>query len=191
MRAFTVLATLACALIPIAGCSQQDDKIDITPLPTVAAPPYLCGHVPLHAVEQMTGLRNPLAEGSFDLTSGEGLGDGSCGIYQPTGERRKVLDVVLIAYGTPDRVKEEIDAGAKPLPQIMPSAEGYYRATQVNDYSGATAVLVRGKAMLVVDMTQGGEGRNHEADVVALMKLLAPRLITDASLPSPSPEKGS
>ncbi|MEV5407547.1 hypothetical protein AB0K60_01745 [Thermopolyspora sp. NPDC052614] len=91
-------------------------------------------------------------------------------------------------------MKEELDQGAKRLPAIMPGGDGYYAAKEFDDkHASAVAVLIRDKAMLVVDIIQGANGRDHEADAVALMKLIAPRLMTDKSAPTPSPtaEKGA
>lgn len=183
-RAFTVVGALALALI--SGCGRADEKVDTTPLPATAAPPYICDHVPLRAAEQMTGLRSPLTKGSFDLASGDGYGNGWCGVYEAEGDRSKVLEVVLLSSGDPRRVQEELRHGAKRLPEIVPGGDGYYRATQFAEHAGAVAVLIRDKSMLVVNVDRGAKGRDHEADVVAMMKLVAPRLITDKSAPAAS-----
>ncbi|WP_204286746.1 hypothetical protein [Microbispora amethystogenes] len=39
----------------------------------------------------------------------------------------------------------------------------------------------------MIQLEIGAEGRDNAADVVALMKLIAPKLITDASAASSSP----
>ncbi|SEN11178.1 hypothetical protein SAMN05660976_06818 [Nonomuraea pusilla] len=47
-------------------------------------------------------------------------------------------------------------------------------------------MLVRGDDLLIVELVQGVKGRDSMADVVALMKLVAPKLILDVR---PSPKK--
>src|SRR5690606_1068372 len=111
-----VVGVIALSLV---GCTSEEKlpvAVDTTPLPTVAAPPYLCDHVPLRAVELMTGVRQPAAFGDFNLSFGDGTGIGSCHIYQPTGEKKKLLDVDLSPKGGEDWVRSEIEAGGKPLP---------------------------------------------------------------------------
>jgi hypothetical protein len=137
----------------------------------------------------MTGLRTPLAKGTFELNFEEDYREGWCGVYQPTGDQWKVLDIELLSNADSEKVESEVRDGAKRLPQILPDATGYYSSTRGRNHSGALAVLIRDKFMLVVDMDRGAEGRDHEADVVALMRLIAPKLIGDP--PAPSTEKGS
>jgi hypothetical protein len=188
LKGFTAATIVACV---IAGCSQSDET-DTSPLPSAASPPYICDHIPLDAVERMTGLRAPLVKGAFDLTSNDGYRGGSCGVYQPSGEQWKALNIVLAPNGDPERVESEVRNGAKRLPQIVPGADGYYSSTSFGDHAGAVAVLIRGKLMLVVDMDRGAEGRDHEADVVALMRLIAPKLMADSpGAPSPTARKGA
>ncbi|PZG19830.1 hypothetical protein C1J01_10980 [Nonomuraea aridisoli] len=178
-------AALAMALV-LSGCTTpQKPPVDRTPLPTVAAPPYLCDHIPLRAVELMTGVRQPIARGDFDLSFGEGVGIGGCAIYQPTGDKKKLLDVDLTPEGGEEWVRAQIKAGDKPLPEIVPGGIGFYTqgGTVEADKTMAGAVLVRGKAQLFVGMSRGLEGRDNAADVIALMKLIAPKLITDATAP--------
>lgn len=74
-----------------------------------------------------------------------------------------------------------------PLPEIVPGAIGYYFKAADSKDSDAYAVLVRGKAEISIQLEIGVAGRDNAADVLALMKLIAPKLITDASAPSPSP----
>ncbi|RCG24470.1 hypothetical protein DQ384_33015 [Sphaerisporangium album] len=73
------------------------------------------------------------------------------------------------------------------MPEIVPGAIGYYFKPPDGNYNRANALLVRGKAMLSIQLDIGVSGRDNAADVVALMKLIAPKLITDASAPSPGP----
>jgi hypothetical protein len=187
IRALAISVALACAMASLVGCSRQGNTVDMTPLPTIANPPFICDHIPLKAVELATGVQAPLTQGSFDLSAADGYGDGWCGAYQTSGDRKKVLEVVLVASGTPGHVEEEVNQGAKRLPAIISGAEGFYSKKE-NEQASAVAVLIRDKAMLVVDVRQGADGRDHEADAVALMKLIAPKLITDKSAPTPSPK---
>jgi hypothetical protein len=188
IEGFTAAAIAACTLV---GCSQVSER-DTRPIPSVAAPPYICDYIPLHAVERMTGLHAPLAKGAFDLTSDDGYRGGSCGVYQPSGDQQKALNIVLATNNDPNRVESEVRNGAKRLPQILPDADGYYSSTSFGGHTGAVAVLIRGNLMLVVDMDRGAEGRDHEADVVALMKLIAPKLIADPpGTASPTTQKGT
>ncbi|MFI7701311.1 hypothetical protein [Nonomuraea sp. NPDC049480] len=48
---------------------------------------------------------------------------------------------------------------------------------------------MRGQARLSIELVRGVKGRDNAADVVALMKLIAPKLITTPSTPSPSADK--
>ncbi|MFC0863350.1 hypothetical protein ACFHYQ_13710 [Sphaerimonospora cavernae] len=173
------------------GCQHDEAKVDHTPLPTVAAPPYICEHIPLRAVELMTGQHDPLVRGHFDLTLSGGLGDGSCVVYRPGGNRLKVLQIGLTPQGYSGGVEEQLHLGALPLPEIVPGATGYYFKDPNSTNNAAHALLVWGNAELGIDLVIGVEGRDNAADVVALMKLIAPKLITDASAPgatvSPSP----
>ncbi|WP_146615546.1 hypothetical protein [Nonomuraea aridisoli] len=136
-------------------------------------------------MELMTGVRQPIARGDFDLSFGEGVGIGGCAIYQPTGDKKKLLDVDLTPEGGEEWVRAQIKAGDKPLPEIVPGGIGFYTqgGTVEADKTMAGAVLVRGKAQLFVGMSRGLEGRDNAADVIALMKLIAPKLITDATAP--------
>lgn len=67
----------------------------------------------------------------------------------------------------------------------IPGGIGFHTqgGTVEEDRTMAGAVLVRGKAQLFVGMSRGVEGRDNAADVIALMKLIAPELITDATAP--------
>ncbi|WP_189248493.1 hypothetical protein [Streptosporangium pseudovulgare] len=156
-------------------------------MPAVAAPPYICEHIPLKAVELMTGVRDPLVRGYFDLSAAEGLGIGSCAVYQRSGERLKVLLIDLTPGGYPEEVTEHLEDGASPLPEIVPGAIGSYFRPKDSEDNDAYALLVRGKAELSIQLDIGVEGRDNAADVLALMKLIAPKLITDASAPSAKP----
>ncbi|HEX4814635.1 MAG TPA: hypothetical protein VFV66_17990 [Nonomuraea sp.] len=174
------------ALVLAAACtSTQKPSVDMTPLPTMAAPPYICDHIPLRAVELMTGVRNPIVSGNFNLNFGNGVGVGGCAVYQPTGEKKKVLNIDLTPRGQEQWVRDQIAAGDKPLPEIVPGGIGFYTqgGTEGADKTQAGAVLVRGKAELFIGMSRGVEGRDNAADVIALMRLVAPKLITDATAP--------
>lgn len=186
-KPLTLLAVLTCALAFSTACQGSDVQIDRTPLPVVAAPPYVCGYIPLKAVELMTGVRDPLIRGYFDLTISEGLGDGECAVYQRAGDRLKVLQVSLTPGGYSGEVEEQLEGGASPLPEVVPGAVGYYFRRASGENNAAFSMLVRGKAEINIQLEMGVRGRDNAADVVALMKLIAPKLITDASAPSASP----
>ncbi|WP_169945792.1 hypothetical protein [Microbispora sp. H11081] len=176
------------AVLSLTGCQHSEKKaVDQDPLPTVAEPPYVCGYIPTRAVELMTGVRDPLVRGSFDLSVADGLGAGGCAVYQPEGERLQLLQIQLTPGGFREAVEEQVAAGASPLPEIVPGAVGYYFASAHGEDNDAHALLVRGKAEINIALEIGVEGRDNAADVLALMKLIAPRLITDASAPSASP----
>ncbi|MER7505941.1 hypothetical protein AB0L05_34695 [Nonomuraea pusilla] len=183
---FAIAATLS-ALALLSGCTQQEEPpVDRTPLPSVAAPPYACDYIPLDAVRLMTGVRDPIVDGSFNLEGAEKLGIGGCFAYQPTGDKAKVLNVSLSPGGSKEEAEHRIRTGAKRLPDIVPGAVGYLVQDGSADNTHAAAVLIREPARLIVELVRGVKGRDNAADVVALTKLIAPKLITDASAPSPS-----
>lgn len=184
---FMLMAALACVLTFATGCQNGEAKIDRSPLPMAAASPYICEHIPLKAVELMTGVHDPLVRGYFDLTVAGGLGDGSCAAYRRDGERLKVLQIGLTPGGYPGEIEEQLEDGALPLPEIVPGAIGFYFKDTNSKNNAAYAMLVRGEAEIAIQLNIGVAGRDNAADVLALMKLIAPRLITDASAPSPSP----
>lgn len=186
-RPLALLAVLMCALAFSTACQGGDVKIDRSPLPAVAAPPYVCGYIPLKAVELMTGVRDPLIRGYFDLTISGGLGDGECAVYRRDGDRLKVLQVSLTPGGYPGEVEEQLEGGASPLPEVVPGAVGYYFRRAGGENNAAFSTLVRGRAEINVQLEMGVGGRDNAADVVALMRLIAPKLITDASAPPASP----
>ncbi|GAA3426215.1 hypothetical protein GCM10018953_33980 [Streptosporangium nondiastaticum] len=186
-KLFAAVAALSCALVLSTACQagqSASGEVDRTPLPAVAAPPYICDHIPLRAVELMTGVRDPLVRGYFDMAAAEGLGIGSCAVYQRSGERLKVLLIDLTPGGYPEEVTEQLEDGASPLPEIVPGAIGSYFKPRDGEDNDAYALLVRGKAEISIQLEIGVEGRDNAADVLALMKLIAPKLITDASAPS-------
>ncbi|WP_204287513.1 hypothetical protein [Microbispora amethystogenes] len=138
----------------------------------------------------MTGERDPLVSGYFNFDRPSGLGDGNCAVYQRNGDRMKVLQIILVPMGTEERVKDQLRIGASPLPSIMPGAIGYYGKDPFSKHASAHATIARGTALLIVRLDRGVEGRDNEADVVALMKLIAPKLITSAGTPAPTPSAG-
>jgi len=179
MRTFAAPAALALAWALVTACSHQDEPTNNTPLPTAAAPPYICQYIPRHAVEQMTGLQDPLVKGSFDLEAAEGHGIGSCTIHRPNEEQEQLLEVALLVHSRRN-TEEEIRLGAKRLPEIIPGSDGYYGAKQFqSENTGAVAVLNKGESTIVVDLSHEVAGRDPEADVVALMRLVAPKLIKE------------
>jgi hypothetical protein len=180
------------AIFALVSCQQQESPpVDKTSLPSVAASPYICDHVPLDAVRLMTGIRDPLVEGYFNMTVGQELdgldyGTGSCRVYRPNGDKLKVLQISLSPAGSKSVVDWEISQGAQRLPEIVPDAVGYYGKNGSADNTQAAAILVHGSDRVIVDLIQGVKGRDNAADVVAMMKLIAPKLILDAT---PAPEK--
>lgn len=176
------------ALVLLTGCQHSGQKaVGLDPLPAVAEPPYVCGYIPARAVELMTGVRDPLVQGSFDLSAAGGLGAGSCAVYQREGARLKVLQIQLTPGGFREAVEEQLADGALPLPEVVPGAVGYYFAPAQSKDNDAYALLVRGRSEIDIALELGAEGRDNAGDVVALMKLIAPKLITDASAPGASP----
>ncbi|WP_146615692.1 hypothetical protein [Nonomuraea aridisoli] len=170
--------------------AQKSAPVNHAPLPSIAAPPYVCDFVPLDAVRLITGVRDPIVRGDFDLTVGQELdgnnyGTGGCWVYDSAGNKPKVLQISLSPGGSKEQVETEISQGAKPLPEIVPGAIGNYGQDSSADDTQASAVLVHGLNRVIVDLWRGVKGRDNEADVVAMMKLVAPKLITDAA---PDPE---
>ncbi|MFC7644515.1 hypothetical protein ACFQX6_30270 [Streptosporangium lutulentum] len=173
--------------------NEEAPPVDRTPLPTVAAPPYICDHIPLKAVELMTGVRDPLVRGHFNLESDESLRTGVCVVRRRT-DQENVLVISLSRGEYRAAVEEYLDDGAAPLPEIVPGSIGAYFPSPVDEDNAASAHLLQGKSLLSVKLDIGVEGRDNAADVAAMMKLIAPKLITDASAPSaktasPSPTK--
>jgi hypothetical protein len=189
---FAASVAVLSMLVLLTGCQQEDGPpADKAALPAVAAPPYICDYVPLDAVRLMTGLRDPIVEGDFNMAAGEesdgkDYGTGSCRVYQPTGSKTKVLQISLSPAGSEKEVEFEISQGVHRLPEIVPGGIGYY--DQIGDAGDAhaTAVLAHGLDEVIVELIQGVKGRDNAADVVAMMKLIAPKLILDAT---PAPEK--
>ena len=189
LRMVAVLMVLVCLGAAVGGCSGQDERVDLRPLPTVATPPYICGHIPLEAVERMTALRAPRHRGSFGRITGVKRLSGWCQVFGP-GEEDPVLQVDLLLLRYYD-VDEEVRHGARRLPEIAPGAEGYYYP-DVNPADGrstALASLIRGQSQLFVVLNRGGPGRDPAADVVGLITLIGPRLLPDEDHPTPAPTK--
>ncbi len=139
----------------------------------------------------MTGIQDPIVNGKFDMAVGKRLdgksyGTGGCYIYEPTGNKSKVLQISLSPAGSKEEVEAEISQGARRLPEIVPGAVGYYGQDGNADDPHAAAVLVHGLDQMIVELVHGVKGRDNAADVVALMKLVAPKLILDAA---PAPQK--
>ncbi|WP_344919291.1 hypothetical protein [Streptosporangium oxazolinicum] len=173
--------------------NEAAPPVDRTPLPTVAAPPYICDHIPLKAVELMTGVRDPLVRGHFNLTSGESRRTGVCVIRRRT-DQENVLVIDLSIGGYRAAIMEYLDDGATPLPEIVPGSIGAYSKPEGRENNAAYAHLLRGRADLSIQLEIGVQGRDNAADVAAMMKLIAPKLLTDAGAPSaktasPSPTK--
>ncbi|MEO3890918.1 hypothetical protein [Nonomuraea sp. B5E05] len=124
--------------------------------------------------------------GRFKTSENEGSGSGGCFVYQSTGKKPKVLDVTLSPAGSKEEVEYRIREGAKRLPDIVPGAVGFYFQDGSADNTQAAAILVHGYDRVIVELVRGVKGRDNAADVVAMMKLVAPKLILNAT---PAPEK--
>ncbi len=71
-------------------------------------------------------------------------GTGSCRVYQPSGNKPKVLQIILSPAGSKNEVEWEISQGARRLPEIVPGAVGYYGQNGSADNTQAAAMLVHG-----------------------------------------------
>ncbi|GGL47974.1 hypothetical protein GCM10014719_56540 [Planomonospora parontospora subsp. antibiotica] len=186
-RPFVLVMTLMCVLTLSAACQNGDTaSVDRTPLPTVAAPPYICDHVPLKAVELMTGVRGPLARGRFNLTSDGSLDMGVC-VVRRRSDQENVLVIDLSPGKDRAAIEEYLDDGATPLPEIVPGSIGAYFKSPSGENNAAYAHLLGDGSWLSVKLEIGVEGRDNAADVAAMMKLIAPKLITDARAPTADP----
>jgi len=188
-RFVLLLVALMFTFTALVGCRQEEetDPVDLSPMPAAAAPPYVCEYIPLRAVELMTGVRDPLVSGSFDFSDKEGHGVGSCAIYRPDGNRLKVMLVELIPGDYTEFVQGYIDGGFARLPEIIPGSIGAYSTSEGGKNNAAYAYLATENTELVVQMDYGAPGRDNAADVVALMKLIAPKLLSADNTPSASP----
>ena len=110
-RALFTAVLAACILTT--ACSRPDT----TPLPTTASPPFVCDHVPLQAVERMTGPCASPAKGSSAGSGGWGSRRVVRIVYRPDEEEVKVLDIELATDNDPGRVESEVRDGAKRLPE--------------------------------------------------------------------------
>ncbi|MEV4572790.1 hypothetical protein AB0K16_05980 [Nonomuraea jabiensis] len=137
----------------------------------------------------MTGVHDPIVKGRFNMSANDGLGSGGCFVYQPNGNKLKVLDITLSPGGSQKEAEFQISQGARRLPKIVPGAIGYYGQDGSAGNTQAAATLVRGDDLLIVELVRGVKGRDNTADVVALMKLVAPKLILNATS-SPKKTKG-
>ncbi|GII92759.1 hypothetical protein Ssi02_29900 [Sinosporangium siamense] len=131
-------------------------------------------------MELLIGQSDPLTSGGFGPKTAESVGVGSCSAYRREGDRQKVLQVVLTANASPDRVKDGLASGGTPLPEMLPNSTGFYRKTEE---SLGYAMLVRGEKMLAIAQLAPVQGRDGVADVLALMKLIAPRMLSASSSP--------
>ncbi|MEV4390712.1 hypothetical protein [Nonomuraea sp. NPDC049607] len=182
-----VAGLLACALVLTTACQEDTPPaVDAAPLPSAPAPPYLCDYIPKAAAKLMTGVSDPIVTGFLKEPVDDVAGHGICTAYEPSGERAQILSAILDTGGIRGQVDEYLKDGGKLLPAIVPGGYGAY----VRDRERAThvgAILVQGKARLLVELVRGVEGRDNVADMVAFMKLIAPRLLTNNATPSPGP----
>lgn len=173
------------AVTGMSACAgKAAEKVDTSPLSTAYAPPFICSYVPKAAVEQMTGVRDPLITGSLNLAAKDRPAIGACSIFQNSGDKPSILRIMLDTAGSRGQIDEQLRDGSKQLPAIVPDGFGYYvKDTNVETRVGS--VLVRGKVRLGIELVRGVKGRDNEADVVALMKLIAPKLIMGTGTPPP------
>jgi hypothetical protein len=180
MRLRPVLHVAALGILTLTACQQDSSPANTSRLPSVAAPPYICEYVPLNAVRLMTGVSDPIVSGRFTVVSAEDPGSGGCFVYQSTENKPKVLDITLSPAGSQEDVELQIRQGARRLPDIVPGAVGYYGQDGSAGDTQAAAVLVRGLDRVIVELIRGVKGRDNAADVVALMRLVAPKLLPAA-----------
>lgn len=170
-------AFIVSVLAGISSCTGETPaKVDTSPLTTAYAPPFICNYVPKAAVEQITGVRDPLVTGSLNPPTKNNPAIGACSVFQNSGERSSILRIMLDTNGSRGQIEEQLRDGSKPLPAIVPGGAGYY-VTDPNSKTRVGSVLVRGDVRLGIELVIGAEGRDNEADVVALMKLIAPKLM--------------
>ncbi|MEV4566787.1 hypothetical protein AB0K12_23715 [Nonomuraea sp. NPDC049419] len=179
---------LASALALLTACQQQAPAVDMAALPSVASPPYICGHIPKRAAELMTGTHEPIVVGFLNEWR-NGVGYGTCAAYEPTGERAQLLHVVLDSGGARGQVDEYLKDGGHLLQEIVTRGYGAY-ITDPERETRVAALVVMGKARLSVELVRGVKGRDNAADLVALVKLIAPRLLAGAASPSPDTKTG-
>jgi hypothetical protein len=173
------------AAIGMSACAGNPSKpIDRSPLSTAYTPPFICNYVPKATVEQMTGVRDPLVTGSLNLAVKDRPAIGACSIFESSGDRHAVLRIMLDTAGSRGQIDEQLQDGSKPLPSIVPDGFGYY-VKDANIETRVGSVLVRGKVRLGIELVRGVKGRDNEADVVALMRLIAPKLILGTGTPPP------
>ncbi|MFC5820701.1 hypothetical protein [Nonomuraea harbinensis] len=87
---------------------------------------------------------------------------------------------MLDTGGSRGQIENQLrDGVSKQLPEIIPGGFGFY-TVDLNEETRAGAMLVKGKARLSIELVKGVKGRDNAADVVALMKLIAPQLIPAA-----------
>jgi hypothetical protein len=187
-----IAGLITCTLMFISACQQNKPSVvDMAPLPSTPIPPYVCDYIPRAAATLMTGISEPTVVGFLKGPQGE-PGYGTCGLYQPSAERVRLLRVILDTGGTRGQVDEYLKDGGKLLPEIVPGGYGAY-VKDPDKGPRVGAILVKGKARLLIELARGAEGRDHSADMIALMKLIAPRLLngTDAPSPSMSRKKGA
>ncbi|MDX3108774.1 hypothetical protein [Nonomuraea angiospora] len=179
-----MLVAVAAAIGMSACAGKAPEKVDTSPLSAAYAPPFICNYVPKAAVEQMTGVRDPLATGSLNPAVKDRPAIGACSIFQNSGDKPSILRITLDTAGSRGQINEQLQDGSKPLPPIVPDGVGYY-VKDANMETRVGSVLVRGKERLGVELVRGVKGRDNEADVVALMKLIAPKLIVGTGTPPP------
>jgi hypothetical protein len=155
-----IAGLLACTLVLTSACQQgEPPAVDTAPLPSAPAPPYLCDHIPKAAAGLMTGVREPNVVGFLREPHDE-AGYGTCGLYQPTGERAQLLRVILDTGGIRGQVDEYLKDGGKLLPEIVPDGYGAYIKDPDRE-NRIGAILVKGKARLLVELVRGVKGRDN------------------------------
>ncbi|NRQ30716.1 hypothetical protein HII36_02540 [Nonomuraea sp. NN258] len=179
----------------LSGCGS--DPVDLTPLPADPPAPspgaYICdredGGVPARAVELMTGLSTYEMDvhGYFDLGPTPAFLANLCKVRDgrnPAQEDVLEIYVAEVGEGWKDAVMDRrLRTGGTPMPELLPGAIGVYwtgpspEAGEENPSGEARAYLFKDRFEVAVRLKRGVPGRDSAADVLALMKLIAPTLM--------------
>ncbi|MFC5822445.1 hypothetical protein [Nonomuraea insulae] len=199
MKRTLTLLLLALVCTTLSAC--QREPVDLGPLPSVLPDPssfgaYICDHgdvgIPARAVELMTGLSADMTwYGHFDLGPAPVATANVCEVYDPNDpDQGTVLEINLADLG--EEWKENVfdkrlQAGGTPMPELLPDAVGVYWAGptadlgpvrgEANTFNEARAYLFRNGTELGIRLKHGVAGRDNAADVLALMRLIAPTLM--------------
>ncbi|MBE1585069.1 hypothetical protein ACFPOI_49800 [Nonomuraea angiospora] len=185
----------------LSACQRDTAPADLSPLPSALPDPssagaYICDYgdagIPAKAVELMTGLSADLEwSGHFDLGPAPVATANLCEVSSRNDPAQgAVLEIYLADLGEEwkDNVFDKrLRAGGTPMPELLPDAIGVYWAGPTADYgpvrgkpnpsNEARAYLFRNGTEIGIRLKHGAAGRDNAADVLALMKLVAPALM--------------